>query len=276
MAEKSVLVTGSTDGIGLQTALSLSYDPQRRVILHGRSRERCEKAMDYVLERCADARLDYLVYDFAAMANVVLMADEVKARFGNLSAVVCNAGVLMPEREETVDGFEMTFQVNHLAHFALVNLLLDTLKKNKPSRIVVVSSVCYDWYRMDFDNIMAVGKYEKFAQYSRSKLANHMFTFALARRLTNTGVTCNVYEPGIVATKLRRVGGQISGIEPKRGCRAAVYLVESDDVANVNGCFFDRDHRAAVTNRVSSNRDFQEKLWQLSVQLCKERGITFE
>ncbi|CDW56784.1 oxidoreductase, short chain [Trichuris trichiura] len=276
MAEKSFLVTGSTDGIGLQTALRLSRCPQHRVIVHGRSLERCQKAMDYILEECPDAKLDYVVYDFAKMANIPLMANEIKTRFTDLTAIVCNAGVLLPEREETVDGIEMAFQVNHLAHFALVNLLLDTLKRNKPSRIVVVSSICYDWYRMDWDDLMAMRNYQKYAQYSRTKLANHMFAFALARRLENTGVTCNVYEPGVVATKLLRAGGYSSSDEPLTGSHTAVYLVESDEVANVNGCFFNKEQTKIEPSAESSSVELQEKLWQISVQLCNDKGVKLE
>ncbi|KFD68771.1 hypothetical protein M514_02753, partial [Trichuris suis] len=275
MGEKSFLVTGSTDGIGLQTALRLSRCPLHRVILHGRSLERCQKAMDYILEEYPDAKLDYVVYDFAKMANIPLMANEVATRFTDLTAIVCNAGVLLPEREESVDGIEMAFQVNHLAHFALVNLLLDTLKRNKPSRVVVVSSICYDWYPMDWDDLMAVRNYHKYAQYSRTKLANHMFAFALARRLENTGVTCNVYEPGVVSTKLLKAGGYSSNDEPRTGSYTAVYLVESDEVADVNGCYFNKKQTKMQPSAESSNVELQEKLWQISVQLCNDKGIKF-
>lgn len=88
-------------------------------------------------------------------------------------------------------------KVNHLAHFLLINRLLDRLKKNSPARIIVVSSICHSWHEMAWDDLQAEKQYEKYLQYSQSKLANHLFTFALSRRLKETGVTCNVLEPGV-------------------------------------------------------------------------------
>ncbi|KRY21613.1 Retinol dehydrogenase 14 [Trichinella patagoniensis] len=159
--------------------------------------------------------------------------------------------------------------VNHLAHFALVCLLLDTVKNNAPSRLIIVSSLCYNWFSIDWDDLMGENDYEKYKQYSRTKLMNHMFTFALARRLAGTKVTCNVYEPGVVETKLLRAGGY-HGAHPITGARTAVYLVESEEVSNVSGEYFDRRQKKIEAELESRLENIQEKLWD-----NKTYGISF-
>ncbi|KRY72199.1 WW domain-containing oxidoreductase [Trichinella pseudospiralis] len=196
--ERVILITGSTDGIGRETAKQLAKNPKNMVIVHGRSLARCEDTVKMILAEHQDAKVEHVVYDFNNMSNIPKMADEIKNRFPKLNAIICNAGVLLPERTLSDDGLELTFQVNHLAHFALVCLLLDTLKNNAPSRLIIVSSLCYNWFSIDWDDLMGETDYEKYKQYSRTKLMNHMFTFALARRLAGTEVTCNVYEPGVL------------------------------------------------------------------------------
>ncbi|KAL1242362.1 Retinol dehydrogenase [Trichinella spiralis] len=231
--ERVILITGSTDGIGRETAKQLAKNPKNMVIVHGRSLDRCEDTVKMILAEHQDAKVEHVVYDFNNMANIPKMVDEIKNRFPKLNTIICNAGVLLPERTLSGDGLELTFQVNHLAHFALVCLLLDTVKNNAPSRLIMVSSLCYNWFSIDWDDLMGENEYEKYMQYSRTKLMNHMFTFALARRLAGTEVTCNVYEPGVVETKLLRAGGY-HGAHPITGARTAVYLVESEEVSNVS------------------------------------------
>ncbi|KRY21612.1 Retinol dehydrogenase 14 [Trichinella patagoniensis] len=267
--ERVILITGSTDGIGRETAKQLAKNPKNMVIVHGRSLARCEDTVRMILAEHQDAKVEHVVYDFNNMANIPKMVDEIKNRFPKLNTIICNAGVLLPERTLSDDGLELTFQVNHLAHFALVCLLLDTVKNNAPSRLIIVSSLCYNWFSIDWDDLMGENDYEKYKQYSRTKLMNHMFTFALARRLAGTKVTCNVYEPGVVETKLLRAGGY-HGAHPITGARTAVYLVESEEVSNVSGEYFDRRQKKIEAELESRLENIQEKLWD-----NKTYGISF-
>ncbi|KRX85346.1 Retinol dehydrogenase 14 [Trichinella sp. T6] len=267
--ERVILITGSTDGIGRETAKQLAKNPKNMVIVHGRSLARCEDTVKMILAEHQDAKVEHVVYDFNNMANIPKMVDEIKNRFPKLNTIICNAGVLLPKRTLSEDGLELTFQVNHLAHFALVCLLLDTLKNNAPSRLIIVSSLCYNWFSIDWDDLMGENDYEKYKQYSRTKLMNHMFTFALARRLAGTKVTCNVYEPGVVDTKLLRAGGY-HGAHPITGARTAVYLVESEEVSNVSGEYFDRRQKKIEAELESRLENIQEKLWD-----NKTYGISF-
>ncbi|KRY84308.1 Retinol dehydrogenase 14 [Trichinella pseudospiralis] len=252
--ERVILITGSTDGIGRETAKQLAKNPKNMVIVHGRSLARCEDTVKMILAEHQDAKVEHVVYDFNNMSNIPKMADEIKNRFPKLNTIICNAGVLLPERTLSDDGLELTFQVNHLAHFALVCLLLDTLKNNAPSRLIIVSSLCYNWFSIDWDDLMGETDYEKYKQYSRTKLMNHMFTFALARRLAGTEVTCNVYEPGM--------------------CIRDSYLVESQEVSNISGEYFDRRQNKIEAESESRLESSQEKLWDVSVDMCKKFSIT--
>ncbi|KRX88541.1 WW domain-containing oxidoreductase [Trichinella pseudospiralis] len=241
--ERVILITGSTDGIGRETAKQLAKNPKNMVIVHGRSLARCEDTVKMILAEHQDAKVEHVVYDFNNMSNIPKMADEIKNRFPKLNTIICNAGVLLPERTLSDDGLELTFQVNHLAHFALVCLLLDTLKNNAPSRLIIVSSLCYNWFSIDWDDLMGETDYEKYKQYSRTKLMNHMFTFALARRLIT-------------------------------GARTAVYLVESQEVSNISGEYFDRRQNKIEAESESRLESSQEKLWDVSVDMCKKFSIT--
>lgn len=159
-----------------------------------------------------------------------------------------------------------------MAHFALTNLLLPTLKANAPARIVVVSSICHDWHPMDWQDMMATKGYEKYKQYSRTKLMNHMMAFALARRLQGSGVTCNVLEPGVIQTKLLAAGGY-SGASVESGAVSSVHLAQSPEVEGVTGKYFNSNKRQIQANDESKQEDCQERLWKLSEEMCTKFGV---
>lgn len=159
-----------------------------------------------------------------------------------------------------------------MAHFYLTNSLLPLLTSNQPSRIIVVSSICHDWYQMDWEDLQSEKDYEKYKQYSRSKLANHLFAFALARRLAGTKVTCNVMEPGVVETKLLRAGGY-SGSPVEKSSVAFVHLAEADELAHVTDKYFSHSKQVIKPSDDSRDKDAQEKLWTISEELCKKIGL---
>ncbi|EYB95568.1 hypothetical protein Y032_0158g3243 [Ancylostoma ceylanicum] len=197
--KRTILITGSTDGIGKQTATDLAAHPDNRVIIHGRSEEKCEATRDHIVKETGNpTNVDYIACDLSIMKEVAHFADQVKSRFPDLNVLLCNAGVLNPRRAETKDGLEMTFQVNYLSHFILCNRLLETLERNNHGRIVVVGSVLHSWTALDWSDVMAKKDYEKYLVYSRSKLCLHLMAFALHRRMNiaRRNVAVNVVELG--------------------------------------------------------------------------------
>ncbi|PAV61492.1 hypothetical protein WR25_11327 isoform C [Diploscapter pachys] len=197
---RTILITGSTDGIGRQTAADLAAHPENFVIIHGRSEEKCLAAKEFIANECGGSRtnLDFVVADLSVLSEVVELANEVERRFPSLNVLLCNAGVLNQRRLETKDGLEMMFQINYLSHFYLCHLLEPLLSRQQNSRILVIGSVLHSWTSIDWGDMMCEREYEKYLQYSRAKLMLHLFAFTLHRRmiLAKKSVTVNVLELG--------------------------------------------------------------------------------
>jgi NAD(P)-dependent dehydrogenase (short-subunit alcohol dehydrogenase family) len=247
-----ILVTGSTDGLGRRVARELA----RRgadVLVHGRDPAKVEDA-------AAEAGVAAgLVADLAELEQVRRLADEA----GELDALVNNAGVIVPERRESADGYELTFAVNHLAHFLLTMLLLDRLRE--PARIVNVSSL--GQAPIDFDDLMLERGYDGYRAYAQSKLAQVMFTFDLAGRLTDRDLTVNALHPAtFMDTKMVRgsLGRPRSSVD--EGAQAVLRLVADPALDGVTRRFFDgtRESRAHAQ---AYDPDARRRLWEESERL---------
>lgn len=200
-----------------------------------------------------------------------------------LDVLINNAGVYQCPYTKTEDGFEIQFGVNHLGHFLLTHLLLDLLKRSAPSRIVVVSSKLYKHGHINFEDLNSEHSYDKAFAYSRSKLANLLFTCELARRLEGSGVVVNALTPGIVRTNIGRcirvpvlakpMFNLLSwGLfkSPKEGARTSVYLACSPDVEGVQGkCFADCQPQVLLDK--ATDQEVASKLWDISEVMV---GIT--
>ena len=206
-------MTGATSGLGLATARRLAA-LGATVVLHGRDPARCEAAAAALARD--GAAVDWLVADLGDQRQVRALATAAQERHARLDVLVNNAGATFPRRALTPEGVERTLAVNHLAPFLLTTLLLDLLRASAPARVVNVASVAHEHGRLDLDDLAMERGYRPFAAYSRSKLANVLFTRELARRLEGTGVTVNAVHPGLVRTALmdrsgavRRAGWQL-------------------------------------------------------------------
>jgi NAD(P)-dependent dehydrogenase (short-subunit alcohol dehydrogenase family) len=268
MEDRVALVTGSTDGIGRETALGLAR-LGGRVLLHGRDPRKGRTVLEELRRKTGNENLELFWADLSSQRQVRSMAAEIKRRHGRLHVLLNNAGVFMKERRLTEDGFEMTFAVNHLAPFLLTHVLLDLLQRSAPSRIITVSSVAHFGATVDWSNLQGERRFDGYEAYALSKLCNILFTYELAGRLEGTKVTANCLHPGVIRTKLLRAGfGDIPGDDPEKGAKTPIYLASSPEVEGLSGLYFE-GLRPGRTSPLSRDRRLQKKLWQISERLTE-------
>jgi NAD(P)-dependent dehydrogenase (short-subunit alcohol dehydrogenase family) len=266
MKGKTVLVTGATDGIGRATAMALA-ELGARVIVHGRSASRIQQTAAEIRAHTG-IMPETIEADFATLATVTACGEEILKRFPRLDVLVHNAGVFVPQRTLTMDGYETTFAVNHLAPFLLTHVLGRLIRQSAPMRIVVVSSITHLGISLDLDNLQGEKSYDGRQAYSLSKLANVMFTVELANRMRGSGVCINCLHPGVVATKLLRTGyGSMDAAPPGRGAETSIYLAASPAVEGVTGKFF-KNQRESEPSPLVRDAALRARLWTLSEKLC--------
>ncbi len=262
---KTVLITGSTDGIGKQTAFELAKRGWR-VIVHGRSEKRCEQTVSSFRSLTGNTEIDFVWADLASFTAIKKMAGEILNRYEQLNVLLNNAGVFEAQKKFSADGIEYTFAVNHLAPFLLSGLLLDRLKQSASARIVTVSSMAHA-SAIDFNYLSRPVSYSGYNAYSVSKLANILFTFRLARKLNGSGITVNCLHPGVISTKLLQAGWGMGGASVKEGAKTSIYLVSSPEAERITGHYFSDCHTANPA-QIAHDTTAQEQLWRLSEILC--------
>lgn len=264
MKNKIVLITGSTDGIGKQTAIDLAQ-MGAHVVIHGRNPEKTHQTALDIMELTGNRNVDYLVADFSSLEEVRRLSTDIHQKFGRVDVLINNAGVYQQQRELTGDGFEMTFAVNHLSHFLLTHLLADLIPENAGSRVINVSSMAHSG-QMDFDNLQGEKYYDGYTAYSLSKLCNILFTYEAARRFQPRGITINCLHPGVIRTKLLRTGWGLGGAPVPAGSKTVVYLATSPSVKDITGKYFS-ESRQVHSSGISYNVQMQKRLWELSENL---------
>lgn len=232
-----ILITGATDGIGLETAKELARHGHE-LVLHGRNWKKVQSALDAVRRVAPKASLHTAHADLADLSEVSRMAHDLSARLPHLDVLINNAGVYMTTRQITGDGFEMTLAVNYMSHFLLTNLLLPLLKKSPGSRVVTVSSIAHMGGRIEFDNLNGERGFNAYHAYANSKLANTLFANELARR--EPWLDSNSLHPGVIDTKLLHAGFNMPGSSVAEGARTSIYLATSPEVKRVSGKYFER------------------------------------
>lgn len=267
MAKKTVLVTGGTDGIGFQTALELARGGHK-VLIHGRDKTKGIHAVDQITrESCQEALTLYLA-DFASLESVVRMANDLNREQDRLDVLINNAGTFSKNRQLTVDGFELTFQVNVLAPFLLTNLLLGLLKESAPARIVNVASAAHHSIsEVNLDNLQGEHSYDAQGAYALSKLADILFTNELARRLEGSGVTANSLHPGVIDTKLLKMSYGGGGRSIEDGARTPVYLATSEAVESVSGRYFS-SMAEKTPSPLAQDEHIQRKMWNALTEMA--------
>jgi NAD(P)-dependent dehydrogenase (short-subunit alcohol dehydrogenase family) len=278
MAGKVCIVTGSNSGIGKETALALA-EMSATVVMVVRNQEKGQKALDEIVTMTGNHSVSLMTCDMSSMASIRSFASEFKKKYNFLNVLINNAGAEFAKRQVTSEGFEQTFAVNYLAPFLLTHELLDLLKAGAPSRIVNVSSGLAKNGKVDFDDLQNQRNYKGMKAYSNAKLMLMMFTYALSRRLSGTGVTVNVLMPGFVATNLGKNSGSLSSslmfamvrpmqISAKKGAETSVFLASSDYVRDVSGkCFAKK--KEGTTCAESYDVNVQERLWNETGNMLK-------
>lgn len=275
MERKIILITGATSGIGKETAHKLA-EMGAELVLVARDEEKLKNTIREIIESTRNTKLDYIRCDLSSMKDIRQMAERFLQRYNRLDVLINNAGLIVPEFRKTVDGYEYTFALNHLGYFLTTGLLIETLLKSAPARIINVSSVAHTWSDIQFDDLMLEKKYNLAKAYGQSKLANILFTKELARRLDGKGVTANCLHPGAVNT---RFGSEFKGIfkaamdilrplmiSPKKAAETPVYLAISNEVGSVSGEYFAKK-RPAKTSRAAQDMEKARKLWEISEKL---------
>lgn len=275
MVGKVVAITGANTGIGRATAEALAT-MGAKVFACGRNPEKLDAAVDALRTSTGNQHIIPLVADLASLEDVRGLADSIAARTDRLDVLVNNAGVGIDQRTETVDGFELTLAVNHLAPFLLTNELLPLLEASAPARIITVSSANHLLAKtLDVNDLQSRENYSWNSVYARTKLCNILFTRALAGRLEGTGVTANCLHPGVIDSDFGD-GGDLHGLNaalfqalkwflpgPERGARTSIYLASSPEVAGISGEYFVRCKRRKPS-KLAEDDALAKALWAAS------------
>jgi NAD(P)-dependent dehydrogenase (short-subunit alcohol dehydrogenase family) len=274
LSGRCCLVTGASSGIGEETALALAKRGAHLVLLC-RSAERAEASRRRIVAESGNSAVEVRLADFASLDDVSRAGAEIAAELPALHVLVNNAGTIHLRRGTTIDGFERTFAVNHLAPFLLTRLLLARIEQSAPARIVNVASDGHKLGRLDLDDLQSEKSYSVMKVYGMSKLANVLFTLELARRLDGTGVTANSLHPGAVGTRLGtnhgigRIAMKVLRpffLTPAKGARTSIWAATAPELDGVSGGYFAKCREAT---RSSQARDaaLAAALWKASSEL---------
>jgi NAD(P)-dependent dehydrogenase (short-subunit alcohol dehydrogenase family) len=277
---KICVLTGATSGIGRAVALQIASSCEQLLLLSRNASKGREIATrinsSFGLEKAL-----FIQTDLSRLSEVRTAADQIKKCCQRIDILINNAGARFNDLNKNDAGIELTFATNHLGHFLLTHLLADHLEKSPGARIITVASDAHCGYSADFDYVKGAGDYDRKAAYGRSKLANILFTYELARRLAGTRATANALHPGGVATNLGKNNGLISWLKhyvyyvmkrqlitPLKAAETITYLALSDEVQGVTGKYF-FNKKQIQSSDVSYDKEAWGKLWDLSLKLCQ-------
>jgi NAD(P)-dependent dehydrogenase (short-subunit alcohol dehydrogenase family) len=246
LAAKLAVVTGASAGIGLHTALGLARAGMR-VVMVGRHPRRTEAARRLVAAQVPGAEVETALADFSILDEVRTLAADILARHERIDVLVNNAGLISPLYAVSAEGYELTLAINHLAPFLLTRLLLDRLQASAPARVVTVASQAHRGAQLDLATMTHPPGWTPLSAYGRSKLANILFTRALAKRLDAAAVTACCLHPGVIATDIGDRAGSVAGLGwrlakmflpgPDKGARTSFFLATTADPTPFHGAY---------------------------------------
>jgi len=277
MKGKTCIITGATDGIGLETAARLGA-LGARLVLVGRNRAKGQAVLTALRQRVPGVEAEMHYADLSQRDEIRRLAPELLAAAPHIDVLINNAGAFFSKRVVLEDGLERTFALNHIGYFRLTALLRERLIASAPARIVNVASEAHRNAALDFDDLQTARGYNGWKAYQRSKLANILFTRALARRLAGTGVTANCLHPGFVRTSFGdnnrgfwgfgiRLGKLFAAISVPRGAETPVYVASAPDIEGATGKYFDKCREREPSAAARNDAD-AERLWKESERLA--------
>jgi len=273
LKNKIVLITGATSGIGKETSLGLAK-LGATIVFTSRDSLKGEKTRNDLIVATNNENIDMLKCDLASFESIKNCCKEFKSKYDRLHVLINNAGVWDFKRRTSKDGIENIFATNYLAPFLMTNLLINILKKSKPSRIINLTSGMH-YGTINFNDIEFKQKFSGAKAYRQSKLGLILFTRLLAKKLEGTNVTVNCVQPGMSKTDLGRDAGGFSrmifklmGKDPKISAETSIYLASSPDVENISGEYFVRK-KIKKSSKESYDLNLAKKLWDVSKNYVK-------
>ena len=272
---KNILITGATSGIGKAAAISLA-EKGANIFFIARNKIKAKNLIKEIFNKTNKESVG-IIADLSSLKEIKKASEEFKSFNKPLHILLNNAGLINNSRKETIDGFESTFAINHLAYFYLTYLLLDNLKDETPSRIINVSSGAHAFVKgFDFEDVHSINSYKPFKVYGYTKLANILFTKKLAQILDKDNITVNCLHPGVVGTSFGQNNGVLQKIlfyiakpfmrSSEKGAESSIYLCSSSEVEDVTGEYF-YNCKIAKTTSWANNQEDAERLWDLSKEL---------
>ncbi|MBT33145.1 MAG: short-chain dehydrogenase [Thalassobius sp.] len=277
MEGKICIVTGANAGIGKETALGLA-EKGAEVVMLCRNLQKGEAARAEIISKTGNENVHLITVDLASFKSVHQAINVIKKSYNKIDVLINNAGAYFTEFALTEDGNERQFQVNHLSGFLLTLSLLDLLKAAEAARIINVSSIGNYKGDIHFDDLNITNSYNGLKAYRQSKLANVLFTYELARRLSDTNITVNTLHPGVVGTQIGYANnrtfhalawkiGSYFMINSKEGAATTLYLATSKEVEGVTAKYFEKC-KAKKSAEKSYDQALAAKLWEVSERIC--------
>ena len=274
MSNRIAVITGPTSGIGRVTALDLAkkgYD----LILVARNPEKVQQLQNEIGNA---VKTDFVECDLSSINSVRKAVETIRQRYTKVDILINNAGIIVQNKQMSVDGIELTFATNHIGPFILTIGLIGLLKTGYKPRIVHVSSAAHFAAFFDINKLVNPDWYQDLVVYSRSKLCNILFSNELADRLEPFRITSNVVHPGTVASNFAGEGTGLTGTfmrlfrpffkTTEQGASTTIYVATAPELDGVTGRYF-VNSKPGRTSSMSKNKALGKKLWLLSEELIK-------
>ena len=288
-SRKTVLITGSTGGIGIETAIGVAKKGAR-LLVTARNPVKGLKGVDRIKKESGNEAVQLYLVDFSSQPQIRKFCESVKRDHAHLDVLVNNVGGGGLNRTETEDGNESTFALNHLSHFMVTHLLMDRLLAAPEGRIVNVSSGLHHVVKFDFEDVHSEKNYLLPVVYAKAKLANLLWSYRLAELLNSTSVTLNLADPGISMTEgLDKLIGEVDPMNfrwanpfyhymyraftPKQAAKSSIYLATSQLLGDMHAAYLDPEKKVIKSSEGSYRKEDQERICRLSEELT---GVKFE